>query len=175
MTDPRYPIGKFAPPTDYTPDLRASFVRDIVAAPVAVRAAVAGLTTEQRLTPYRDGGWTVAQVVHHLADSHMHAYARVKFAATEDVPTIKPYNEAIWANFADASDANVDPSLRLIESLHARWARVSAEPLAQEDFERRLMHPERGPMTIDRMVALYAWHGRHHVAHITELRKRMGW
>ena len=100
MTDPRYPIGKFAPPADYTPDLRASFVREIAAAPAALTAAVDGLTTEQRLTPYRDGGWTVAQVVHHVADSHMHAYARMKFAATEDVPTIKPYNEGIWANFA---------------------------------------------------------------------------
>ena len=104
----------------------------------------------------------------------MHAYVRMKFAATEDVPTIKPYNEAIWANMPDASDPDVDPSLRLIESLHARWSAFLWN-LPPEDFDRRLMHPERGPMTIDRMVALYAWHGRHHVAHITELRKRMGW
>jgi len=174
MTDPRYPIGKFTPPADYTADLRASFVRDIAAAPAALRAAVEGLTSEQRLTPYRDGGWTVAQVVHHVADSHMHAYARMKFAATEEVPTIKAYNEGIWANFPDAADADVDPSLRLIESLHARWARFLGE-LPQADYGRGLMHPERGPMTIDRMVALYAWHGRHHAAHITELRKLKGW
>jgi uncharacterized damage-inducible protein DinB len=174
MSDPRYPIGKFIPPADYSADLRASFVREIAAAPAALTAAVAGLTTDQRLTPYRDGGWTVAQVVHHVADSHMHAYARLKFAATEDVPTIKAYNEGVWANFPDAADANVDSSLRLIESLHARWA-MFLRHLAPEDFERGLMHPERGPMTVDRMVALYAWHGRHHAAHITELRKKMGW
>jgi hypothetical protein len=174
MSDPRYPLGRFTPPTEYTADLRASFVRDIAAAPAAINAAVAGLTPNQRLTPYRDDGWTVAQVVHHLADSHMHAYARIKFAATEDVPTIKPYNEGIWANLPDASDSNVDPSLRIIESLHTRWA-TFLRHLLQEDFERGLMHPERGPMTIDRMVALYAWHGRHHVAHITELRRKKGW
>jgi len=174
MSDPRYPIGKFTPPAGYSADLRASFVREIASAPAALTAAVAGLTTDQRLTPYRDGGWTVAQVVHHVADSHMHAYARLKFAATEDVPTIKAYNEGVWANFPDAVDANVDSSLRLIESLHARWA-MFLRHLAPEDFERGLMHPERGPMTVDRMVALYAWHGRHHAAHITELRKKMGW
>jgi hypothetical protein len=174
MPDPRYPIGKFTPPADYTADLRASFVRDIAAAPAELEAAVESLTTEQRLTSYREGGWTVAQVVHHVADSHMHAYARMKFAVTEDVPTIKPYNEGVWANFPDASDAEVYPSLRIIESLHARWATFLGH-LAQQDFERGLMHPERGPMTVDRMVALYAWHGRHHAAHITELRKKMGW
>ena len=174
MTDPRYPLGKFSPPPEYTADLRASFVREIAAAPAALTAAVAGLTTEQRLTPYREAGWTVAQVVHHVADSHMHAYARLKFAATEDVPTIKPYNEGVWANFPDASDPDVNPSLHIVESLHARWA-TFLRHLAEKDFERGLMHPERGPMTVERMVALYAWHGRHHVAHITELRKRMGW
>jgi uncharacterized damage-inducible protein DinB len=174
MTDPRYPIGRFAPPADYTVDCRASFVRDLSGAPSAFRAALDGLSAEQRLTPYRDGGWTIAQVVHHVADSHMHAYARMKFAATEDVPTIKAYDERIWAAFPDASHANVDPSLQLIESLHTRWT-AFLTGLSQADFERGLMHPERGAMTIDRMVALYAWHGRHHVAHITELRKRMGW
>lgn len=174
MTDPRYPIGKFAPPTEYTADLRASFIRDVAAAPAGFRAAVEGLTAEQRLTPYRDGGWTVAQVVHHVADSHMHAYARMKFAATEDVPTIKAYDERVWATFPDASDGDVEPSLRIIESLHTRWA-AFLRGLSQAEYPRGLMHPERGPMTIDRMVALYAWHGRHHVAHITALRQRMGW
>jgi len=174
MPDPRYPIGKFTPPAEYTADLRASFVRDIAAAPAALEAAVEGLTTEQRLTSYRDGGWTVAQVVHHVADSHMHAYARLKFAVTEDVPTIKAYDEGMWATLPDASEADVEPSLRIIESLHVRWA-TFLRHLAQKDFERGLMHPERGPMTVDRMVALYAWHGRHHAAHITELRKKMGW
>ena len=174
MPDPRYPIGKFAPPPHYTADIRASFVMEIAAAPASLVAAVTGLTPAQRLTPYRNGGWTVAQVVHHVADSHMHAYARIKFAATEDAPTIKPYDEGVWAAFEDASDANVDGSLRLIESLHGRWA-MFLRNLPQEAYERGLMHPERGPMTIDRMVALYAWHGRHHAAHITELRRQMGW
>jgi DinB superfamily len=174
MTDLRYPLGKFVPPAEYTPDARATWIREIEGAPAALGVAVAGLSTDQRLTPYRDDGWTVAQVVHHLADSHMHAYSRVKLAATEDVPTIKPYNEAIWATMADASHPNIDPSLRILESLHARWV-VFLKSLSTDGFERRLMHPERGPMTIDRMVALYAWHGRHHVAHIVELRKRAGW
>ena len=174
MNDPRYPIGRFAPPDEYNAHLRESFVRDLAEAPSAFRAAIGGLTVEQRLTPYREGGWSVAQVVHHVADSHMHAYARMKFAVTEDVPTIKAYDERVWANFQDASDANVDPSLQIVESLHARWA-TFLKNLPQKDYERGLVHPERGQMTVDRMVALYAWHGRHHVAHITELRKRMGW
>lgn len=174
MIDPRYPIGKFAPPTEYTADVRTSFVRDLERAPAALRAALDGLTVEQRVTPYRDGGWTVAQVVHHVADSHMHAYARMKLAATADVPTINAYDEKVWANFMDASDADVDPSLRIIESLHVRWA-TFLRNLSQADYARGLLHPERGPMNIDRLVALYAWHGRHHVAHITELRHRMGW
>jgi uncharacterized damage-inducible protein DinB len=174
MNDPRYPIGRFSPPAEYTAERRAAFVRDLGAAPAALRAALDGLTTEQRLTPYRDGGWTVAQVVHHVADSHMHAYARLKFAATEDVPTIKPYDERVWADFPDASDADVGPSLQIIESLHVRWV-TFLRNLPQKGYERGLMHPERGPMTIDGMVALYAWHGRHHVAHIAELRKSRGW
>ena len=174
MSDPRYPIGKFTPPTEYSRDLRASFVRDIAAVPAAFKVAIDGLSAEARLTPYREGGWTIAQVVHHVADSHMHAYLRMKFAATEDVPTIKAYNEGMWAAFPDASDPDVDSSLALIESLHARWTAFLIR-LPQADYERGLMHPERGPLTIDRMVALYAWHGRHHVAHITELRKQKGW
>jgi uncharacterized damage-inducible protein DinB len=174
MTDLRYPLGKFAPPAEFTPDRRAAFIREIAVAPPAFDAAVQGLSTEQRLTPYRDGGWTVAQVVHHVADSHMHAYARIKFAVTEKVPTIKTYDENVWAQMADGCDPNVEPSLRLIGALHSRWV-LFLQSLTGEQFERGLMHPERGPMTVDRMVALYAWHGRHHVAHITNLRQRRGW
>ena len=170
----RYPIGKFTPPAEYTPELRAGFVRDIAAAPAAIRSAVAGLTSEQRLTPYRDGGWTVAQVVHHVADSHMHAYARMKFAVSEDVPTIKAYDENVWAAFVDASSPDVEPSLRLIDALHTRWAAFLGQ-LRAADFERGLVHSENGPMTVDRLVALYAWHGRHHAAHIAALRARKGW
>jgi hypothetical protein len=174
MTDPRYPLGRFAPPTEYTPHLRDSLIADIADAPASVRRAVDGLTVPQRLTPYRDGGWTVAQVVHHLADSHMNAYVRVRLAVTEMEPTIKPYDEGLWAKLPDAMDADVEPSLRLIDALHARWAKL-ARHLSPSDFGRVLIHPERGPMSVDRCLALYAWHGRHHVAHITSLRERMDW
>ena len=174
MTDVRFPIGRFAPPAEYTSEIRSGFVRDIGAVPSLLTEAVRGLDASQRLTPYREGGWTVAQVVHHLADSHMNAYIRHKLTVTEDHPTIKPYNEADWAKLDDAADADVAHSLRLIEALHARWADFAGR-LSPQDFTRTMVHPERGPMTLDRSVALYAWHGRHHVAHITSLRDRMGW
>jgi uncharacterized damage-inducible protein DinB len=174
MTDPRYPMGKFAPPEQFTPALRAGFIADIAAVPAALRRALEGLSVEQRRTPYREGGWTVAQVVHHLADSHMNAYVRIKLALTELQPTIKPYNENQWAQLPDASDADVEDSLRLLEALHSRWATMATH-LKVDDFERTMVHPERGLTTIDRTFALYAWHGRHHVAHIASLRERMGW
>jgi uncharacterized damage-inducible protein DinB len=172
--DPRYPLGRFSPPAEYTPELRAAHLDDIANTPAALRAAVAGLSTEQLRTPYRDGGWTVAQVVHHLADSHINAYVRTKLAATEDNPTIKPSDEGAWAQSADAVAADLGGSLQLLEALHGRWVQF-ARTFHAADFERTLVHPERGPMTIDRLLALYAWHGRHHVAHITELRRTRGW
>jgi hypothetical protein len=174
MTDPRFPIGRFAPPAEFTQALRAGFVEDLAALPGLLGRAVRGLSTDQRQTPYRDGGWTVAQVVHHLADSHMNAYIRHKLTVTERHPTIKPYNEKDWADLADAADPDVSRSLQLIDGLHARWAAFAGR-LSAEDFARTMLHPERGPMTLDGSVALYAWHGRHHVAHITSLRERMGW
>jgi hypothetical protein len=174
VDDLRYPIGRFTPPAAFTPELRAGFIADLAAAPAELRAAVAGLTVEQRRTPYRDEGWTVAQVVHHLADSHLNAYIRIKLALTEKEPTIKPYDENGWALLPDATDADVEHSLRLLEALHARWTTFAAR-LLPDAFERTMLHPERGLITVDRTFALYAWHGRHHVAHITSLRKRMGW
>jgi uncharacterized damage-inducible protein DinB len=174
MADPRYPIGKFSPPAEYTPAARAASIHEIATAPALLRSAVHGLSSEQRLTPYRDGGWTVAQVIHHVADSHMHAYARMKLAVTEDVPAIKAYDENVWASLPDASAADLELSLTLIDALHGRWT-TFLRHLSPQNFDRGLMHPERGPMTLDRLVALYGWHGRHHAAHVTALRARMGW
>jgi uncharacterized damage-inducible protein DinB len=140
-----------------------------------LRAAVTGLTDAQLDTPYRPGGWTVRQVVHHVPDSHMNAYTRFKLALTEDVPTIKPYDEAKWAELDDSKSKMVEHSLALLEALHARWVFL-LERLKPADFDRKLNHPEwDAPMTLDMLLALYAWHGKHHVAHVTELRKRSGW
>jgi hypothetical protein len=135
---------------------------------------VAHLAPHQLATPYRDGGWTVAQVVHHLADSHMNAYMRTRLALTEENPTIKPYDEKRWAELADAASVAIEVSLALLDALHLRWTTLLGS-IASWDFDRTFQHPERGPMTIDRLVALYAWHGRHHVAHIAGLRHRHGW
>jgi uncharacterized damage-inducible protein DinB len=146
----------------------------IAVLPTRVREAVAGLHDAQLDTPYRPGGWTVRQVVHHIADSHMNAYVRLRFALTEDHPTIKPYSESAWAELADARTMPVDVSLTLLDGLHARWSAL-LRSLAPEQFARSLTHPESGEMTIDSLVALYAWHGRHHTAHITELRNSEGW
>jgi len=172
--DLRYPIGQFDIHTTVTPeDLRAA-IDDIAAAPARMRAAVAGLSDEQLDTAYREGGWTVRQVVHHLPDSHLNAYIRLRLALTENEPTIKPYDEAAWANLEDARSMPVAPSLALLESLHERWVALmrSMDP---DDFGRVLVHPELGRVGLDRLMALYAWHGRHHVAHVTSLRDRKGW
>lgn len=174
MPDPRYPIGRFTPSLENTAAHRAARIDDIAATPAAVRAAVRGLSDAQLQTPYRDGGWTVAQVVHHLADSHMNAYIRTKLAVTEDNPTIKPYDEAAWARTRDAIGSNLEHSLALLDAMHARWVEL-ARGFQDADFERALLHPERGPMTIDQLLALYSWHGQHHVAHITTLRQSRGW
>jgi hypothetical protein len=172
--DARYPIGKYSPPKDITAAMRDKAVEEIAAAPAQIRAAVHGLNDAQLDTPYREGGWTVRQVAHHLPDSHMNAYIRWRFALTETEPTIKPYDEAAWANLEDAAHAPVEVSLKLLESLHERWVRLlrSLEP---GDFAKTFLHPDHGVKTLDWMLLLYAWHGRHHAAHITELRKSRGW
>ncbi len=154
---------------------RQQWMTDIAAAPAQLRAAVAGLTPAQLDTPYRDDGWTVRQVVHHLPDSHLNAYTRIKLALTEDEPTIKPYEEARWAELPDARGGEIEPSLSLLESLHQRWLMLLRQ-LSSSDFDRRFRHPEHGRIFgLNEVLAMYAWHGRHHVAHITSLRQRMGW
>jgi uncharacterized damage-inducible protein DinB len=172
--DLRYPIGKYERKEALTPAERDIAISQIEATPEGLRNAVAGLSHEQFDTPYRPGGWTVRQVVHHLPDSHLNSYVRMKLALTENEPTIKPYDEALWAKLQDSNDTPVEVSLTLLEALHHRWD-VLMRSLQPEDFARRLRHPERGTMTLDDMVGLYAWHGRHHVAHITALRAREGW
>src|SRR5262245_59519345 len=175
MTDDlRYPIGKFQFDPNPTTATRRACLAQIREAPAAMRAAVRGLSDAQLDTPYRPGGWTVRQVVHHVPDSHLNAYCRYKLALTEDNPTIKPYDEAAWANVADTARTPPDVSLTMLEALHHRWV-ILLESMDARDFARPLMHPERGAITLDWMLQLYAWHGRHHAAHITELRKREGW
>jgi len=172
--DPRFPIGKLEIPTTITPALRQSAIATIAATPANFRAAVKGLTDSQLDTPYREGGWTVRQVVHHLPDSHLNAYVRLKLALTESSPTIKPYAEDKWAELADSSSTPIEVSLTLLESLHTRWD-VLWRSLKPEDYSRKLIHPDHGERTIDWLVFVYAWHGQHHTAHITELRKRKNW
>jgi hypothetical protein len=174
MTDPRYPIGKFhydGPPTDKQ---RQDFINQVAAAPANLRAAIHGLSDSQLDTPYRDGGWSVRQVVHHIPDSHMNSYIRFKLALTEDEPTIKPYAENRWAELADTNTTPVEVSLTLLDSLHDRWVHL-LRSLTAEDWKRTFRHPELGVMDLEKTVAIYAWHGRHHVAHITSLRQRNNW
>lgn len=173
--DLRYPVGKFnRPATALTADERRELVNQIAATPARMREAVAGLNESQLDTPYRDGGWTVRQVVHHVPDSHMNAYTRVKLALTEEQPTIKPYDEAAWAKLNDVRDTPIETSLVLLETLHSRWDTI-LRAMTDADFERTLVHPDMGVMTLDAVIAMYAWHGRHHVGHITSLRARSGW
>ena len=174
MEDLRFPIGPFVAPREFTATLRGEFLGQIEDTPARLRESVHRLTAEQLQTPYREGGWTLAQVVHHLPDSHMNSYIRCRLAITEDEPTIKPYDEAKWAELKDASSSDIESSLMLLEGLHQRWLSLLRR-LTPEQWTMKFLHPERGPMTLDRTAALYAWHGQHHVAHITGLRKRMGW
>ena len=173
-TDPRFPTGTFTFDPDVTPEKRQRSIAAIRETPAALRAAVSGLTAEQIETPYRDGGWTVRQVVHHVPESHMNAYIRFKLALTEDNPTIKPYDENGWVNLPDIPKTPIETSVVLLEMLHARWVAL-LETMKAADFARPLVHPEIGAVTLDRMLQLYAWHGPHHVAHVTQLRKQRGW
>ncbi len=171
--DLRYPIGQFDKNFESTPATRNEHIDVIAKLPNRVAEATKALTDEQLNTPYRPGGWTVRQTVHHIADSHLNAYTRFKLALTEDVPTIRPYFEDRWAELAD-SKMPVDVSLRLIDSVHARWVAV-LESMTDKDFARRLIHPESGEWPLDGMLAMYAWHSRHHAAHIVNLRLRNSW
>ena len=172
--DLRYPVGKFTFPDAVTPEDRLRFVEQIAEAPARMKAAVAGLSAEQLDTPYRPGGWTVRQVVHHVPDSHLNSYIRFRLALTEDDPPIKAYYEDRWAELPDARTAPVEVSLALLESLHARWGALLSS-LSDQEWKRTFRHSELGPVSLEKNAALYAWHGRHHVAHIQGLRERMSW
>ena len=172
--DPRYPVGKFAPPQGpLTAEQCTLLLNQVAEAPAKLRAAIQGLTEAQIDTPYRDGGWTSRQVVHHVADSHMNAFIRFKLALCEDNPTIKPYPEHLWADLADQK-LPTDVSLPIIDNVHQRWVAV-LRSMKETDWARTFNHPELGVQRLDRALALYAWHGRHHVAHITSLREQKGW
>lgn len=173
MNDARYPIGLFH--LDHTPTEadRAGWIEVLEAAPTRLRAAVSGLDDTQLDTPYREGGWTVRQVVHHLPDSHLNSYVRFKWALTEDAPVIKPYFEDRWAELPDMS-APLEVSLALFSALHERWT-ILLRAMTEADFARTFVHPENGVQALSESLALYAWHSEHHLAHITGLRERRGW
>jgi hypothetical protein len=173
LDDLRYPIGRFSTPAESTSATRAAQIETLRRFPERLRAAVAGLNDAQLDTPYREGGWTVRQVVHHLADSHANTYVRFKLALTEDYPTIKPYDEAAWARLPD-SRSSIEPSLLFLAGLHGRLVAL-LESMTGEDFQRSFNHPERGRMNLAINLALYDWHSRHHTAHIMTLRARKGW
>ncbi len=157
-----------------TEEQRRGWIEEVASLPADLRRAVADLTAEQLSKPYREGGWAVRQVVHHLADSHMNSYVRFRLALTEDAPVIKPYQEAAWAELEDAKTAPIELSLGLLDSLHGRWVML-LRSMTQAEFSRTFQHLELGPLRLDSALGLYAWHGRHHVAHITGLRSREGW
>ena len=172
--DLRYPVGEFRFPASVSAQDLTRFIEQIAQAPSCLRAAIASLGDAQLDTPYRPGGWTVRQVAHHVPDSHINSYVRFRLALTEDQPVIKPYEESRWAELADARTLPLEPSLALLENLHARWVPL-LRSLSLADWKRSFRHPELGLVSLENNAALYAWHGRHHVAHITALRERMGW
>src|SRR5687768_14557469 len=174
VLDPRYPVGRLDLSADVPHEGRAGLIDSIARAPGRMRDAVRGLSDAQLDTPYREGGWTVRQVVHHVPESHMNAYIRMKLALTEDVPAIKTYEEHLWAELVDARTAPIDMSLQLLEALHIRWV-VVLRSLTSADFQRAVVHPQWGTISNGKLLQLYEWHGRHHVAHITTLRERNGW
>ena len=174
MPDARYPTGPFTAPDQPTKESRARAMDIIAETPERLRSAVQSLDEHQLDTPYREGGWTLRQVVHHVPDSHLNAYIRLKLALTEPAPVIKPYDEAAWANLADTTAVPIDVSLNLLEALHRRWVAL-LRAMRDDDFRREYVHPETGRHAIDHLLALYAWHGPHHIAHITTTRDRMGW
>ncbi len=160
----RYPVGRFQF-VDGGPDVRARAIAEIAALPSELRAIAAALTETQLATPYRDGGWTTRQVIHHVADSHLNAYVRTRWLLTEDRPTLKAYDEKAWAELPDAALAPIELSLALIDALHARWHALLTS-VADAEFSREIVHPDRGPMSLETLVQMYAWHGRHHLAHL---------
>jgi hypothetical protein len=175
LEDLRFPVGKLDLEAPITETDHGRLIDEIAATPANLRAAVSGLDSKQMATPYRPGGWTVTQVVHHLPESHMQEYARTKLALTEENPVIKPYDEAKWAELPDVGKTPAEASLALLEPLHTRWV-ILLRSLTPAQLQRAFFHPEHQKLiTVERLVAMYAWHGRHHVAHITNLRARNGW
>lgn len=175
MTDPRYPIGKADLSIAATPERRRAWIADIAHGPAAMRAAVTGLSASQLDTPYRPSGWTVRQVVHHVADSHANAYIRFKQTLTEERPLVMAYNEAKWAELADSRDVPIEVSLTLLDAVHQRWLSV-IRSMPADAYARQYRHPEHGRLySLDEALNLYSWHSRHHVAHVTTLRTREGW
>jgi uncharacterized damage-inducible protein DinB len=174
MADLQYPIGKFAEDPNVTPEKRRQWIAEIKTAPALFRTAVAGLTDSQLDTPYRDGGWTVRQVVHHMADSHVHNLIRFRLALTQDSPAVSGYDPAKWAELPDAKSGPLDVSLSLFQAIHDRWS-LLLNAMSPTDFARTFRRPDGQVVTLDRGLQTYVWHGKHHAAHITGLRERMGW
>jgi hypothetical protein len=172
--DLRYPIGYPRKGTSFTAEERAAAVEGIALLPQALRVAVKDFSEERLETPYRPEGWTVRQLIHHVADSHMNAYIRVRLGLTQEWPTISPYDENRWAALADARSAAIGPSLDLLEALHSRWVQLFRS-LGNTDWQRGYTHPENGRQSVEQALMLYDWHGRHHTAHITQLSTRTGW
>ncbi|MBK7632617.1 MAG: bacillithiol transferase BstA [Ignavibacteriales bacterium] len=172
--DPSYPIGKFDRNMIVTKEMQNKFIKTIESLPELLRKEVENLSVQQLDTPYRDGGWTVRQVIHHLPDSHLNAYVRFKLALTEDNPKIKSYEEQLWAELKDIFETPIELSLTLLDLLHNRWV-ILISSLTDEQFERTMQYPDWGNITVSKTLALYAWHSKHHLAHITELKKKMGW
>ena len=172
--DLRYPVGKFERIENIDDSLRSQFLKTIEELPSKLREAVEGLSEQQLETQYRPEGWTVKQVVHHVADSHANSLIRFKLALTEDTPTIKPYMEDRWAELADSKHAPIEISLNQIESIHARWSLI-LQAMSVEDFDRNMFHPEHGEVSLNYMLSLYDWHCKHHLGHITKLKERNNW
>jgi uncharacterized damage-inducible protein DinB len=172
--DARYPIGPYEPEHNPSKQRRLELVSQFAAAPGNLRAAVADLTAAQLDTPYRPGGWTVRQVVHHMADAQLNWYVRTKLALTEDEPQVKPYDEVRWAELPDARTGPIEPSLLLLEGLYQRWTALYLS-LADDEWSRKVVHPERGPFVLNATLGMHVWHGLHHTAQIAALKERMGW
>jgi hypothetical protein len=171
----KFPVGKFQAPEIFTTDLLQQNMQELATLPQKLKDAVAGWSEEQLDTPYRPGGWTIRQVIHHLADSHMNGLSRIKLALTEENPTVKPYHEDLWAELADSKLMPVEPALQIIEGVHAKWVML-LQHIHGEQWQRVFTHPQHGKtFTIAYQTAMYAWHGKHHLAHITQLKSRMGW
>ena len=174
MENLRYPVGRFDLKQPLPAGGRAELIRSLGDTPAHMRRAVAGLSEEQIATPYREGGWTVRQLVHHVPDSHLNAYIRMKWGLTEPAPVIKTYDEKAWSELPDARNAPIEISLNLLEAVHRRWDML-LNAMTEQDFERTIQHPEWGEVSLSKLLQLYEWHGRHHVAHVTALRTRNGW